>query len=327
MTVSTRSRSAMFARTMAITGALITALGVVAPAAYAKAPMVKTQAGYYRTMLGNFEVTVLSDGTNPLPADKLLKGIAPDELNALLKQQHLTNPVTTSVNEVLINTGEKLILIDTGTGGMGPTNGRMLKSLKNAGYSPEQVDEIYITHMHPDHVGGLSHEGERVFPNAVVKASEVEANYWLDEDTMAKAPEGKQRGFAVAMEEMEPYQKAGAFQTFSSGALLSPGITAQAEFGHTPGHETYTIESEGQKLIVLGDLIHFAAVQFAHPEYAVGFDSDDKEAIAARKAVFDHAAENGTLVVGAHLPFPGLGYINKSDNGYQWVPINYSLAE
>jgi glyoxylase-like metal-dependent hydrolase (beta-lactamase superfamily II) len=155
----------------------------------AAAPMVKTQApGFYRTMLGDFEITVISDGTVDLPVDKLLS--EPAALtDATLKKSFLGSPLEVSDNAFLINTGSRLVLVDTGAGTLfGPTLGKLIANLRAAGYAPEQVDDILLTHMHPDHVGGLVANGQRVFPNAIVHADEHEAAYWLNKANMDKAP-------------------------------------------------------------------------------------------------------------------------------------------
>ena len=134
------------------------------PVAFAAAPMVKTSApGYYRVLLGDFEVTALSDGTVALPMDKLMTNTTPDKTLKAIERVHLKSPVETSVNAYLINTGSKLVLIDAGAGALfGPTLGKLAANIKAAGYQPEQVDEIYITHMHGDHVGGLAAAGIQI---------------------------------------------------------------------------------------------------------------------------------------------------------------------
>src|SRR5450830_22261 len=178
------SRSALLAAVLA-TSAL--SVSVVTPA-MAEAPIIKTQPGYYRLMVGNIEVTALSDGTNGLPADKLLVGMGKDEINKKLADAFLTDPVETSINAYLVNTGKKLILVDTGAGGLlDKDSGRLLASMKAAGYAPRQVDEVYLTHLHLDHAAGLTSKGKRVFPNAIVRADKKEADYWLSADNMAKA--------------------------------------------------------------------------------------------------------------------------------------------
>lgn len=298
---------------------------VFAPAVQAAAPMVKTPApGFFRLMVGDFEVTPINDGTVDLPMDKLLHQKA-ELTTAALAKSYLKAPTETSDNAYLINTGSKLVLVDTGAGTLfGPTLGKFLNNLKAAGYQPEQIDEIYITHMHGDHVGGLISNGQRAFPNALVRAGKADADYWLNKSNLDKAPADKKSGFQGAMASINPYIQANKFKTIDADGELVPGVTAVAEHGHTPGHTTYVVESHGQKLILMGDLIHVAAVQFDNPTVTIGFDSDEKAAYASRKAVFDDAAKNGTLVAGAHLQFPGMGHIAVQGKGYRWIPVNYT---
>ena len=305
-----------------------TTLGAYVATAHAAAPLVKTQApGYYRAMLGDFEVTALSDGTVKLPVDKLLKNISAFDLKKALTYHHLSVPLETSVNGFLINTGDKLVLIDTGAGTLfGPTLGKLLSNLKAAGYQPEQVDEIIITHMHPDHVGGLSADGQRVFPNAVVRAEQEDADYWLSADNLAKAPEDSKGFFQGAQAMLKPYADAGKLNTFKGDTELLPGIRAQVTHAHTPGHSVIAVESKGQRLLLLGDLIHVGSVQFDRPKVAIGFDSDSKNAVKQRIKVFDKVAKDGDLAGAAHLSFPGLGHIRRTTTGYEWIPLNYQSA-
>jgi len=306
--------------------ALFAALALAGNAALAAAPMVKTQApGFYRTMVGDFEVTVVSDGTVDLPMDKLLH--APKaKIDSALSRAFLTAPVETSVNAFLINTGEKLVLVDAGAGNLfGPTLGKLLASIKAAGYQPEQVDEIFITHMHPDHVGGLNTGDQPAFANAVVRADKHDADYWLSKTQMASAPADKQGYFQGAQGALGPYASAGKLQPFNGGTQLLPGVRATSSYGHTPGHTSYVIESRGQKLVLLGDLMHAKFVQFDDPSVTIAFDSDNKAALAARKAAFAEAARGGYLIGAAHLPFPGLGHLRSSGKGYEFVPVNYSV--
>ncbi len=297
--------------------------------AEAAAPQVKTQApGYYRMMLGDFEVTALNDGTVDLPMDKLLTGAKPGQVARALQHAYLGVPLETSVNGYLINTGSKLVLVDTGAATLfGPTLGKLLGHLKAAGYQPEQVDEIYITHLHGDHVGGLLSEGKPAFPNAVVRIDQREADYWLSEANMAKAPEAAQGGFKGAMMSIKPYQEAGRFKPFEGspqGVELVPGVRAVSTYGHTPGHNVYVAESKGQKLAIWGDLMHVAAVQFPDPSVTIQFDSDSKAARPQREKAYADAAKNGYYVGVAHVAFPGIGRLRADGKGYLWVPANYS---
>ncbi|CAI0997377.1 ribonuclease Z [Serratia entomophila] len=301
------------------------ALAIMALQATATAPQVKTPTpGFYRIMLGNYEVTALSDGVLRLPADKLLLNSTPQQIDAGLAEHHQSLPVVTSVNAYLINTGGKLIMIDAGAGALlGDSLGKLAANIKAAGYRPEQVDEIYLTHMHPDHLGGLTQNGRALFPNALVRASQQDADYWLSESKMKQAKTEDKANFERAIAAIKPYQAAGHFKPFANDGELSPGITAFAAHGHTPGHSIYRVESQGKKLLLLGDLIHVAAVQLAHPQVAIRFDSDARAAVAQRLRVFGDSARQGELVGAAHLSFPGLGYLNRQGEGYEWVPLNY----
>lgn len=295
-------------------------------AARAGAPQVKTQApGYYRMLLGDFEVTALSDGTMALPTEKLLGNTTPAKVQSALARSYLKDPVETSVNGYLVNTGSKLVLIDTGAGTFfGPTLGFLLANLKASGYQPEQVDEIYITHMHPDHAGGLMVGGKRAFPNATVRADRREADFWLSQAHLDAASTDEKSMYRDAMASLNPYIAAGKFKPFTGDTQLIPGIRAVASPGHTVGHTTYVVESHGQKLALWGDLMHVAAVQFADPSAVMKFDTDPKLAAVERKKAFADAAKQGYWVAGAHLAFPGIGHLRADAGGYIWVPLNYS---
>ncbi len=307
---------------------LATGLGIalLMGAAHAAAPQVKTQApGYYRVMLGAFEVTALSDGTVALPVDKLLTGTTPAKTEKSLARNFVKAPLETSVNAYLINTGTKLVLVDTGAAGLfGPTLGRLGESLKAAGYQPEQVDEIYITHMHPDHVGGLMAGDKMAFVNATVRADQHDADFWLSQANLDKAPADSKGFFQGAMASLNPYVAAGRFKPFEGETELAPGIKAIATPGHTPGHSVYVVESQGQKLVLWGDLMHVAAVQFAEPGVTIAFDTDSKGAAVQRKRAYADAAKHGYLIGSAHLSFPGLGHLRAEGKGYGFVPLNYS---
>ena len=296
--------------------------------AHAAAPFVKTSApGYYRMMLGDFEVTALSAGTADLPVDKRLTHTTAAKVNKALAKSFLKAPVETSFNSYLVNTGGKLVLIDTGAAKLfGPTLGNLLANLKAAGYQPEQIDEIYITHMHADHVGGLMDGDKMAFPNATVRADKRDADYWLSQANLDKAAPDTKSFFEGAMASLNPYIKAGHFSAFEGGTELVPGVKSVAMYGHTAGHSAYLVESKGQKLLLWGDLVHVAAVQFDDPSVTIAFDSDARAAAVQRKRAFADAAKNGYLVGSAHIAFPGIGHVRANGKGYAWVPVNYSVV-
>lgn len=293
---------------------------------FAAAPMAKTQApGFYRFMLGDFEVTVLSDGTVALPMNTLMLNIKKEKVESELKKAYLDSPTETSVNTFLINTGSKLVLIDTGAAALfGPTLGKLVTNLKASGYKPEQIDEVYVTHLHNDHIGGLLAEGKIAFPNAIVRADQHDLDFWLSQANMDKAPEGMKPFFQGPMSVFAELTKAGKVKGFEADAQLVDGIKAVNTHGHTAGHTVYAVESKGKKLIIVGDLIHLGAVQFANPEVTIQYDSNTKEAAAQRKRIFTEAAKEGSIVGAAHISYPGVGHLRQDGKKFIWLPLNYS---
>ncbi len=311
----------------------VLSLSVLPSALRGEAPMVKTQVpGYFRMMLGRFEVTALLDGCVELDAS-LLQGVSQSEIRSLLARQFLENPhkIPTSVNAYLVNTGEKLILIDAGGGNLcGPAMGNLPKNLKAAGYRPDQIDAVLLTHLHPDHVAGIvDPAGKPAFPKAVVYVSKRESDYWLSPADPERATPEYRRHLEGAIKLVgkvaAPYIAADRWKTFSGAELPIAGLRALPIPGHTPGHTAYEVTSGDQSLLVIGDMIHCAAVQFPRPDAAVSFDSDAKQAVASREALFRRVAAQKTLIAGMHLPFPGLGRLRADgEKGYVWVPVEYS---
>jgi glyoxylase-like metal-dependent hydrolase (beta-lactamase superfamily II) len=294
----------------------------------AQAPaQVGTQVpGYFRLAVGDYEVTALFDGYNDL-SPKLLKGLSQSQIRALLARRSIETPgVQTAFNAFLVNTGKQLILVDTGAGQcIGATAGMLSDNMKAAGYEPSQVDAILLTHLHLDHVCGLvDAEQKPVFANATVYAAKAEADYWLDPQAIAKAPEGAKPYFKIAQDSTAPYVAQGRFKTFDAGQSPVPGVVdAELEAGHTPGSTTYRFTSQGQSILFMGDLVHNLAVQFEHPEVSISFDENSQNAIASRDAVFSEAASKKRWVAAAHLPFPGTGHIEALGKRFQWVPVEY----
>jgi glyoxylase-like metal-dependent hydrolase (beta-lactamase superfamily II) len=301
------------------------ALLFVASTTLAAPPQVGGQApGWFRMKLGGFEVTALNDGIFKLPVDKLLQTTDPTLVVKRLQAAYLGLPLDTSVNTYLIHTGEKLVMIDTGHNAQGgaPT-GLVLKHLRDSGYAPEQVDEIYITHFHGDHINGLTDkDGKAIYPNATVRADQREAGFWLGDES--KAPEGARGSMANAKRVVKPYQDAGRFKTFDGATELVKGVRSVPTYGHTPGHSIYVVESGADKLVLWGDLMHVAAVQFKNPEVTIQFDSDQKAAAPQRIAQYADAAKGGYYVGVTHVSFPGIGKLRADGTGYEWLPVNYS---
>ncbi|MDY0012252.1 MAG: MBL fold metallo-hydrolase [Rhodocyclaceae bacterium] len=298
--------------------------------ATAEAPLQKTQVpGYYRLMVGKIEVTALYDG--PVSLDtKLLKNTTQAQAQRLLAHMFLQGPaVQTAVNAYLLNTGDKLILVDAGAAGLfGPSLGKVAANLRAAGFEPAQVDAVLLTHLHGDHVNGLlDAEGKPLFPKAEIWAAKAEAEFWLSPEVAAMAPQEAQPFFQMAQNATTPYREAGRFKTFGDDQELAPGIRSVAAGGHTPGHSAYLVSSGDARLLIWGDIVHNHAVQFRRPEVAIEFDVDAKQAVLTRKALFKRVAKEKLLVAGMHLPFPGIGHVRAEPRGYAWVPIEFGPVQ
>jgi len=308
--------------------------------ASANAPQIRSQApGYYRMMIGNYEITALLDGTHPFPLETVMTEQSPqgssDEQNYYDKDRQRADhllaatfqkvPPEGSINAFLVNTGSKLVLIDTGAGTLyGECCGKLVENLEAAGYKPEQVDEILLTHLHMDHVGGLARNGKRVFPNAIVRANKLDTDYWLSEKGEQSAPTFLHAMFEADKAVLAPYIQADKLETFDGAQELVPGIQSVPAPGHTPGHTAYKISSEGQSILIWGDVVHVAAIQFPEPSVTVKYDSGPGQALATRRAVFSEAAKSGIWIAAAHISFPGFGHIALQNGKYVWVPANYS---
>jgi glyoxylase-like metal-dependent hydrolase (beta-lactamase superfamily II) len=290
------------------------------------APISGTQApGYYRIKVGDYEVTVLSDGS--LTLDHTL--FAGDEAGAekLLKDAHLPKMgIPTPLNTWLINTGKKLILVDAGGGThFAPSVGRLPQNLAAAGIAPSAIDEVVITHPHPDHIPGvMASDGSMLFPNATLHVQESDHGFWTSSEIRGKAPEEFHGFFDLAVNAIKPYAAAGRLSLYKDGTDFAPGVTAVACYGHTVGHSMVRVGSAGSDFLIFGDVVHCAALQFADPERGVAFDTDPPAALANRKRVFDMVATDKLLFSGGHLPFPGVGRATKAGSGYAFVPVLHS---
>jgi glyoxylase-like metal-dependent hydrolase (beta-lactamase superfamily II) len=280
--------------------------------------------GFYRIRVGDLRMTALSDGTALRDLTKIMSN--PTEARQAFDASHQTLPTELSINGFLIDTGTQRILVDTGSGGSsGPNSGRLVENMRAAGYQPEDIDVILLTHLHGDHAGGLSVGGERVFGNAIVYVDKHDSQYWLSAGNAQAAPADRRAAFEQAHRNVDPYVNAGRLRTFDGATQLMPGIRSVPEYGHTPGLTGFMIESRGERLLLWGDIVHAAEVQFRDPAVTVDFDVNPKEAIAARERIFSDAARRGYLVGGAHLSFPGLGHVRAEQIGYSWVPIPYGV--
>lgn len=286
---------------------------------------VATQApGYYRMALGKFEITALYDGFVMIDPS-LMKGAEKKDIQILLTNMFANSVMglQTSVNTYLINTGTNLILVDTGAGGcLSTTTGHLIQNIQAAGYQADQIDTILLTHLHVDHVCGISDkQGNTLFPNAKVWVADAEANYWLNPDNIT---DELKASFNMVKDALAPYIATNHFATYKPTGQLLPGLTIVPAYGHTPGHSAYQFQSEGQTLLIWGDIVHNHAVQFQRPEVSFDFDTDSQLAVKTRKQLFADVAKNRWWVAGAHLPFPGLGHLMAEPNAYHWIPIEYA---
>jgi glyoxylase-like metal-dependent hydrolase (beta-lactamase superfamily II) len=290
----------------------------------AESKLDRPQAGYFRLKVGSVEVTALSDGTLGFEAIEQLTNVKPGEAAKLLDKAYVKSPVEASMNAFLIHLGDRLILVDAGTGGLlGPKLFKLPGSLKNAGYSPEQITDILVTHVHPDHTGGLTVGGKKVFPNAIVHMDKRELAYWTDKAAAERAPEPTSSFIKNVEPTVGPYIASGRVKTFDGDTQLFPGLRSIPGYGHTPGQSYYVLESDGQRMMFWGDIIHVPDVQFENPNVTIKFDVDSGAAMARRKKDFADAVRSRTLVAIPHMYFPGVGHVAKDGDHYRWIPIPY----
>lgn len=287
------------------------------------------QSGFYRYKLGAYEITALSDGTVPQDLHSLLKGTNNEEVDRLLKSVQLTNPVEASINAFLIDTGSKLILVDTGAGsffGAG-YGGKVLQSLHSAGYQANQITDILITHVHTDHSGGLVKDGQMVFPNAIIYVGKPDLDFFLDAKNQNGVNGYDKAYFQQATASLLPYQKLGHISPISGQKTLFTGVQAIPTPGHTPGHYFYKVESQGKSITFIGDSIHVESVQLPKPEITITYDVDQAGAAKQRAIQFSGLAKNHSLIAAPHLPYPGIGYINQEAVGYKFVRAEFHDRE
>ncbi len=320
-----KGNSQLFAAALLVT----LASSVVGPnPALAAAPQHHDQVpGFYRMKVGDLEVTALFDGTGVFDPHWLIgtKATMDGVVKGLHEDPHMLDVVDSSF---LVNTGNQLILVDAGAGTWwgGGALGRLAESLRSAGYTPDEVDFVLVTHLHSDHVGGLTtQDGNRVFPNAEVYVAKAESDFWLSPEIAAKAPKDAQPFFQSAQAIAAPYIKAGKWHTFSGSEPIVDGMQPVPLPGHTPGHTGYEFSSKGQKILFWGDIVHAQRVQLQHPEVTVAFDIDPAAAAATRNQLLPKLAGGDVLIAGPHSSlFPPLGRLRKERNGYVWAAVVFT---
>lgn len=300
--------------------------GVSSPAE-AKAPLVGTQApSVYRFKLGDFEITALHDGEFARPLDAGFVRNAPfAEVQKVLSDHFLpTDKLTISFTALLVNTGSKLILLDTGFyDNGGPTNGKTVAALKASGIDPSAIDTVVISHFHPDHISGIrSKAGQLVYPNAEIMVPEPEWAFWMDDARMAAAPEGMKGGFMGVRRVFAPNAK--DIKRFKWGDEVLTGITAIEAAGHTPGHTAFVIASGNAKMMYVADITNTPVLFATNPEWKVIFDMDPDRAVATRKRILDMAATDKIRLSFYHASFPATGFVSKEGAGYRFIPVHWS---
>jgi len=309
-------------RSLLALGAGLGATAVMGEGALAKAPKLGTQSPYWhRLNLGNAEVTVISDGPLSLGDPKgTFTGVPEDEMRKMLTDNFLSpTSIVLEQNSPIVNTGDKLVLFDTGLGstkGFGPTTGRQQKSLMEAGIKPEDIDAVVFSHAHPDHVGGVVDDnGKPLFPNAQYYIAQSDLEFWTDE--------GKNNGplkdfIAIARKNLLPVRDRIVF--YKDGQEFLPGIQAVSAPGHTVGHTMFMIASDGKSFAYLADLTHHPILLLEKPRMEFTYDTDPKQAAASRVRMLDVLAATKTAVLPYHYPWPGIGHIVKTGEGFHYVP-------
>jgi glyoxylase-like metal-dependent hydrolase (beta-lactamase superfamily II) len=286
---------------------------------------------HYRFKLGDFEIT------NILDAGAMIDGpwpiVGEDQPNAEVERLMRENLLPEAkfqpgFTPTLVNTGKGLVVFDTGNGANGfvsrPAGGWLAEKLGPAGFAPEQIDVVVLTHGHPDHIGGLMEQGEPLFPNARYVMGQVEYDFWSAEDRLS-APAESNEYKSAQLFEANVVPLAERISLIAPDGEVVPGIRAVKAYGHTPSHLAFHVESRGKRLLVWGDCAHHEVASLARPDWHAFFDMDKQAGAATRKRIYDMAAAEGIPVAGYHTTFPSLGFVERRGAGYRWLPVSYQL--
>lgn len=294
--------------------------------AQAAAPMLgAARPSHFRYKLGEFEITAIFDGAIILPNIHPIFGNnqPPEEVAALVTKNFLpADRMTINFTPVIVNTGREVIAFDAGNGAgrREAGAGRLAAALGAAGYSPDQIDIVVLSHYHPDHIGGLMEGGQPLFPNARYVTGQVEYDFWSSPDRAQGPTEGIAK---LVQANVVPLAEKMTF--LNPGDDVVTGITSVDAMGHTPGHMAFHLESGNDRLLHFVDACNHYIASMQRPDWHVAFDMDKDKAVAARKRLLDLAATDRILSSGYHMPFPSVGYVDRFESAYRWVPVSYQV--
>lgn len=281
---------------------------------------------FYRAKLGKFEITTILDGFVQADGPHPIYGVdqPANVVQAFAKRNFLSETrMEISYTPVVVNTGNEVIIFDTGNGGaMGrrPTAGKLAAQITQAGIRPDEVDIVVITHCHGDHIGGIMEDGKPLFPNARYVIGEKEYDFWSSKDRLSGATED-----AAKLVQANVVVHAEKMSFLKDGGEVVSGIRTVNAFGHTPGMYAFHLESEGKRLLITGDTVNHFVMSLMKPEWHTRFDMDKEAGVATRKRILDMLAADRIPFAGYHMPFPAIGYVEKTADGYRWVQASYQL--
>ena len=280
--------------------------------------------GFRRMKLGSMEIIALNDGAVRRPlGEEFVPKVPLDNVKALLASQNLpTDYIDVPYTPFLLVNGNQRYLFDTGFADNGPpTTGKLLTNLAAAGFKPEDINNVVLSHYHGDHINGLRYKnGSLVYPNARVHVPSVEHAFWMDDARMAAAPQGMQGAFAGVRRALGNLS-GDQLVKFEPGTEVAPGVTSIAAFGHTPGHTLFKMQSQGQSFAYVADITNVPSLFARAPDWAVLFDMNPEMARQTRRRIFDMLVKEKMMAGGFHFPFPAFGTIEPSGDGYQFNPV------